>query len=146
MVYSGDPSASDADAVRFLIGDTSTSAPTFADAEVTYALTLEGSVLRAAAQLAEILAADDTLIDKSIGDLSISRAQQADKLAKLAKRLRMRATLGAAIYAGGVSLDDKETYLEDSDVNQPTFWRGQFDHPDTRQDGAGYTSLSTGTT
>jgi hypothetical protein len=143
--YSGDPAASSKDAVRHYIGDTNNQNQIYSNQEIEFAIAEEGSARRAAAALLEQMAASPEMVDKSIGDLSISRSQRAEQLRALAKRFRNRSALGAGIYAGGVSIDDKQWYEEDSDIPGPAFYRGQFDHPDTVQDGNG-TRSSTGST
>ena len=92
--YSGDPAGSDADAVRFQLGDTNTTAGqyNFEDEEVAYALAIyQSNVLVASAYLARVMAtryADKR--DRNVGPLSISYDQQyrrwtetADKLMKM---------------------------------------------------------------
>lgn len=136
--YSGDPSASTKDAVRHYIGDTNNQSQVFSDEEILFQIGEEGSARLAAAALAEMIAASGDLVDKKIGDLSISRSQQSAEMKALAKSLRGRAAMGGiGIFAGGISHANKDTYESDPDVNQPTFYRGQFDHPDTVQDGSG---------
>lgn len=141
--YSGDPAASAKDAVRHYIGDTNNQNQIFSNEEIDYAVSEEGSARRAAAQLCDQIAASPALVDKSVGDLRVSRSQQATNMRALAQRLRTRSALAAGVYAGGISYADKELNEADNDVNQPAFYRGQFDHPDTYQDGSGQPAPST---
>ena len=131
--YSGDPAASDADAVRFLIGDTSTTDQQLQDAEIAYLLTTEGSVYRAAAQAARSIGAKYArLVDKSVGDLRLSYSQRAASYEKLAASLVARATTRTATpYAGGISAADKALDEQDTDLAKPAFTVGQFDFPGT---------------
>lgn len=73
--YSGDPSTSPMDAVRFLIHDTS-SPWQFSDAEVNWAVAEAGDTYRAAAQLCWRLFQrflETSGQEKSVGDLRIAR-------------------------------------------------------------------------
>ena len=105
--YSGDPAASAADAVRFQLGDTDTTAGqyNFEDEEVAYALSLyQSNVLIAAAYLARVLAtryADKR--DRNIGPLSISYQQQYQRWTETADRLMKMSVTG--IDGKGLQLD-----------------------------------------
>jgi hypothetical protein len=37
------------------------------------------------------------------------------------------------LYAGGISIDDKDDIEDDSDRAKPSFWRGMFQHAETSQ-------------
>lgn len=115
--YSGDPSTSPLDEVRFLVGDTG---PIFAlnNAEVTYELLLvypppssppsSGNFLPAAYCADAIAALYKMKVDKKVGDLSISYSQMAKQFNDLAIRLRSRATIyGVPTYFGGINLQTK---------------------------------------
>lgn len=76
--YSGDPSSSSRDRLRFLIGDTDPDDPQITDEEVAAQLTISGGPVVAAAALARSLSAKySRKIDKSIDGLSISFSQLA---------------------------------------------------------------------
>jgi hypothetical protein len=75
FTYTGDPSVSNRDKVRFLIGDTLPADPHFQDEEIAYMLSEWGDVYDAARAAAEVLAgryAHKAQTSKSVGDLSIS--------------------------------------------------------------------------
>lgn len=91
--YSGDPSASNLDKIRFLIGDTDTSNQLLLDAEITFLFSeWNSNAYLAAAHACDSLAAkfagkaDNS---KSVGDLSISTqfGQQADRYRSLGAQL-----------------------------------------------------------
>lgn len=129
--YSGDPSSSDRDAVRFLIGDTDTSDQQLSNEEITWLLTDAGSVHGAAIAAARaLLAKFARLVDEAVGPYRISLSQRRDAyaslIADLEKRLALR--VGTPI-AGGISRARKQTVEEDSDRVVPAFTREQFDHP-----------------
>jgi hypothetical protein len=72
---------------------------------------------------------------KSVGDLSISYGDLAKSFADLAQRLRRTASLQlAAPYAGGISIDDKESVEDDSDRVVPAFRVGMHENPGTGTD------------
>lgn len=95
--YSGDPSASPLDEVRFLLSDTDTTAPLLSNAEITYLLAQNGqNVLIAAIHGAETLAgrfARLAGVTRRIGDLTVAQSQsgQAAEYRALAGDLRKRA-------------------------------------------------------
>lgn len=127
--YSGDPSASNSDNVRFLIGDTDITDQQLTNEEITAMLTAHGSVYPAAIACLEALVAKYARkVDKSMGDLSISYGRLADNYRSMLTDLRRRATIETCTpYAGGISISDKETDEEDSDRVAPTFSVGMHD-------------------
>jgi hypothetical protein len=137
--YSGDPTASVRDRVRFLIGDTDSSAPEMTDAEIDAMIEAAGNEPYAAAvSCAYALAAKYARkVDKSIGDLSISWGKVAQGYRELVQQLRVQAAGAAGVlapYAGGLSKSDKEGDQEDSDMVQPNFRIDLHDTlPDTHE-------------
>lgn len=121
FTYSGDPLSSLRDEVRFLIGDTNENDAQFSDREIEYLLADESNVYLAAANGAFSLAAKYArMVDKSVGDLSISYSQRQKHFADLAaqlQRLSVTAQDGtvARPYAGGISQADKDTVESDTD-------------------------------
>lgn len=108
MTYSGDPSSSTLDEVRFLLGDTNTAAEKLTDDEVNYLITTWGTPIRAAhagaMQLASVYAGK---MDKSIGQTRISYSMLFNQYVQLAKELARRggftsAAMSAAPQSGGV--------------------------------------------
>lgn len=128
--YSGDPSSSNQDAVRFAIGDTDSTDQLMTDEEIAYLLT--GSTVTAASIAAcEALAAKFARqVDRSVGNLSLSSSQRAKQFTELAATLRRRTGYLARPYAGGISVADKETRDLDTDRVKPVFSRSQhrFDY------------------
>lgn len=135
MPYTDDPENVPADAVRFLIGDTSAT-PKITDAEVAFLLSEEGdNTLRAAARGAEVLAAkySGQADEKRVGPLWIRsfRSLSANYLA-LAKKLWNRANSGAGSgipWAGGISQTDKVIRAASADRVHPTFRRRMMTYP-----------------
>lgn len=130
--YSGNPASSNLDAVRFLIGDVDTTDQQLANEEINYLLAQAGNnVYKAAANGALSIASKYArLVDKSVGDLSLSYSQRKDAYEAMAARLTKQASSRSAVpYAGGISVSDKEIDKTDADAVQPAFVRGQFDFP-----------------
>lgn len=72
--YSGDPSSSDNDAVRFLLQDTDCTKNIFEDEEIAWVLTEEANIYTAAACLLDtaINKSSGSLQSKKVGDLSLT--------------------------------------------------------------------------
>lgn len=130
--YSDSPATVARDAVRALIGDTSSTDPQpVSDAEVAWFLSEAGDN----EYLAAALAADKLAgyyarqADFSMGNVSVSASQRSAAFKDLAKRLRARAASsgGAEVFVGGLTISGKESLGEDSDAVQPTFKIGQDD-------------------
>lgn len=91
--YSGDPTTSPKDEVRFLLGDVDDDEHQMSDEEIGYLLTTYGDPTAAAAAGARALSskyARAAVSSKQVGDLVIQYRSQADSYATLAE------TLGAA--------------------------------------------------
>ena len=95
--YSGNPSASDKDEVRFLIGDVDTDNALFTDEEIDWLISEEGSPLAAAARACEILATRFAReADTAVGDLRVDLSKLSEQYAARAKALRRRLLVGTA--------------------------------------------------
>lgn len=131
--YSGDPSKSDKDKVRFLIGDTDANAPLLGDPEITYLITEEGTPVRASIAAAVAISAKfSRLSDESVGDVSKSYSQRAEQYKKLADQLRQRqAEKSVCPYAGGISVADKQSVEGNTDRVDPAFYRDLHNNPRT---------------
>lgn len=123
--YRGSPTTDTNDAIRLLIGDTSTSTGNeiFADGEIDYFAALKPNAhLAAAAAVTSIqgTARGNTLagaISKSVGDLSIDygNASVSEVLTAKVNQLRADGSRGAKPFAGGVSDDRKRDTERDTD-------------------------------
>jgi hypothetical protein len=128
--YSGSPSTSPRDAVRFEIGDTA--APwSFTDAEVDYAMAANPDApLAAAADLADALAVryGREWEQETNGDESVTKGKRWQSMMTLAARLRERASFGDS---SGPPIDsffaDLDLGDEDGD-GKPVFVLGQMDN------------------
>jgi hypothetical protein len=120
--YSGDPSLSGLDEVRFLIGDTNAATPQLQDDEVLYLISKTGNNRYAAAQAAEALASKyASMPNMTIDGLSIQYDQLQRHYIALADQIRTGSPLTAIPYAGGISISDKIAAYQDDDRTQPTF-------------------------
>ena len=131
--YSGDPLASERDAVRFMIGDTDACDKQLSNNEIDYLLQVEGSVTQAAIVAAENLAAKYArLVDEQVGAVRISYSQRSRRYSDIANTLKARRnTAGAAPYVGGISKSDKQIDENDSDLVRPAFTRDLHENEET---------------
>lgn len=132
--YSGNPTSSAKDEVRFLTADTDVTKPwRNQDEEIAYAISLYssnppviGQNFYAAAICAESILAKlkaTPLGSKRVGDLSIATAPSTILFyEQTAYRLRQSASLQAVpTYVGGTSISEKEALDADPDRVQPAF-------------------------
>lgn len=128
--YSGDPSQSNKDAVRFYAGLTDTNEQFITDEEIKFLLNEEGTVVGAAASACESVAGFlSREADTEAGDASVELSQRADNFRTQAKKLRKRVAIGQAKpIAPAISKDDKETQEDDSDRVSPFFQRSMHDN------------------
>ena len=156
--YSGDPTNSPLDEVRFLVGDTG---PQFDlnNAEINYQLHIvygnpfppntppaQGNYLPAAYCADAIAAEYKKKCDKAVGDLHISYSQMAKQFNDIAIRLRSRATIaGVQTYFGGLSRQQKTANDLNSDlVSTAVKIDGMNDAPAPAPVGSGIGVDSTG--
>lgn len=130
--YSGDPSSTDRDEVRFLIQDTDTTDQQVSDEEIAYAVSNEPSNISAAIRICRVLSAKYARKpDKKVGDLSISWSQLSKRYSELAQELEDSdmVSMVPVPYAGGISKSDKNSVELDTDRVDPSFTRGMHDNP-----------------
>jgi len=139
MAWTYDPNLTDdEDKVRFYVGDVDTTDQLRSDEEITAILALEGTVLEAAAAVAESLAAQYARkSDKETGELRIWLSNRYEQFRDTAKYLRGRTgeedSLTAVPHVGGISVSRKETVEADTDRVDPAFYVGMRDNPRARQ-------------
>lgn len=131
MAFTYDASSSSTfNRVRRFIGDTNSNDQLLTDAEVEDFIDLAGDdAIDAAATAIELgilpkIARD---VDRSNMGMSSSRDQKTQHYQDLAKRLRARAVGTASVYAGGISIDNKDTQDDNDDNESPVFYRGMDD-------------------
>lgn len=122
--YSGDPTASHLDAVRFEVGDTDPTRPLVQDKEITYALSIEGGVLWAAAAICMALAGKVARdVDRTMGRTGVTASQRSKQWLTQGKALRVRAASYATPVAGGLTQTDRQNRAEDNEEVKPAFTR-----------------------
>lgn len=137
--YSGDPSSSPRDAVRFQIGDTVPGDQIFTDAEIEHLVAQEGSINEASIAAARAAAAKYArVITSAVGDERKDLATRLEQFTKLAKQLELqRGKRVTGIYAGGISKSDKCTNASDTDRDGPAFSSKMHDAPGTLNSNSG---------
>ena len=130
FTYSGDPTASDLDEVRYLSGDTDTSEQLASDAEINYCIAREGNNTAAAALVCESIAAnlarEVQITAGAGGELKLYLQQMSEAFSKRAHDLRIKASAFAVPYASSISTERKEVQEEDDDRVTPMFSRDKF--------------------
>lgn len=135
--YSGDPSASAVDAIRFLIGDTDTTDQLLQNEEISWVNTgtsgtptgtssLYEAAYRCCLTIASKLARQ---ADKQIGDLQVSLSQKAKTYQSQAEHFKSLAAMEdytPVPYAGGITISDKEIDQDNPDIFRQWFQSGQF--------------------
>ena len=131
--YSGNPSSSEEDAVHFIIGDTDPNFPLITDAEITWALSINGSNIYLAAL--EVIESAIVKFGRTptfkVGDVSKNSSDIVKNLQIAKGNIRRRASADAQPFFGGLSKSDKRTLEEATDDVQPSFRVNQDEHPGT---------------
>lgn len=132
--YSGDPSSSEKDEVRFLSGDTNSNDPLVQDEEIMYTLGEQPSPMLAAALVLRALASKfSKMATQKIGDISKNCSDISKAFAERANELDPDGiTVGVSLVLpsfGGLKISEKETLAEDTDAVQPSFSKGMDDIP-----------------
>jgi len=132
FTYTGDPTSSDLDEVRFLVQDTEELEPLFDDSEISYAIAANANNLLAASMLCEVLSVKFAReADQTVGDLVEKLSQRSFMYSSMATVFRKRGNMmGAAPYVGGISIAGKKIYTDDTDRVSPSFTKGMHDSLD----------------
>jgi hypothetical protein len=127
--YSGNPGASDLDALRFLIGDTDSADAQLTDEELSYLLTQHDDSVRHAGLSAcrRLIAKYSRCVDQRTGDIDVKYSQRVSQLRSL--MVDIREGLVPSVYAGGISKADIEAVQDDDDRQGPMFALGMLDYP-----------------
>lgn len=129
FTYSGDPSATDRDAVRFLLQDT-VSPGEISDEEIAYLLTTYGTPIEAAIGGARALFSKYAkLVTRQVGDLRIAYSDRATQWKALLAVLETQTlTLSpGGFYVGGQSQSEQDADDQDTNLPQPRFRVGVHD-------------------
>jgi hypothetical protein len=121
--------------MRFQVGDTDSRDWLLSDNEIVAVTDLQTNYWFAAAECAEHIAARlareaDTSISGP-GAQNRALSQRAAAYERLAARLRRRASFAATPYAGGISIDDKDSEAADTDRPADAFTADQWTNENT---------------
>ena len=123
--YSGNPGANPSDAVRWEIGDTNEKTQFIQDEEILWALNVEGTPIKAAARLAEGLAARFAREEHvRTATFSNMRSNLMQHYLDLAKRLRARGTRRGSFVVPSLTLSGKAYNDADPDLNRTRSYLG----------------------
>lgn len=129
--YSGNPNASQLDAIRLVIGDTDTNDQLLQDEEIQYMIDTYGASRHAASESARAIAAKYArLMSRSIGGLSADFSAKYRQYLELADKLEASEELvPVGPFISGFSRSAKEAVETDPD-REPIFGRkGGMDNP-----------------
>ena len=132
--YTQNPANSNKDAVRFLVGQTSTNDPVLVyDQEIDYVLTQEGGVYCAAAAIGRSMLQRFSAVDPlslTVGNLSETYGDRSIRLQNALRGLERQCALRSALpSAGGIVLADKLAREADTSLVPPIFKIGMDDNP-----------------
>lgn len=134
MPYGSDPLNSIEDQFRLAVGDTDPSSPIFSDGEVEYYLSIYKTANQAGLNaLFALKAKASHLVNENVGGTSKQYSnlikQYDEMIIALQRKISMDAFLGAdtPIYAGGISIADKQNNESDDDNVEPFFKRDMHD-------------------
>jgi hypothetical protein len=132
FTYSHNPASGPRDQVRFLIGDTDSSDPLLYDGEIDWLNSQYGSPMHAAIRACEtIISKFSRQADESVGQVKITFSQRAKAYNTTLSMLRARLAMeDSAIYAGGISVSDKQTQDQNSDRVRPDFTKHMMENYD----------------
>jgi hypothetical protein len=138
FTYSGSPSSSNKDFVRFIIGDTDEDDQKLQDEEINGAVSVWGNKFKAAAECCRAIAAKAARkVSSAVGDLRAELQQEHQHYLGLAEYYDSKIAVRVKPYAGGISKAEKEDEQDRSDRVRPWASRNQFDyasHQDVEKD------------
>jgi hypothetical protein len=129
--YSGNPSNSQLDEVRFIIGDTDTTDQLLSNEEINYMIATHGASRYAASESCRAIAAKFArLMNRSIGGLSADFSAKYRQYLELSESIEAQEELvPVGPFASGWSRSGKEAVEADAD-REPIFGRkGVMDNP-----------------
>lgn len=135
FTYSGPNS--DGEKVRLMIGDTDSANALLTDEEITYFVSLGGTIYAGAVLAARAIASKfSRLADTTIESVSVSNSQKAKQYFALADQLEKQGAnlsgTGGGPSATGISISAIESAENNSDRPASAFKQGMFSDPPTR--------------
>ncbi len=129
--YGNDPANTPLDKVRLLVGDTVCSTAFLSDQEIEFFLVEQGDADFAAPCAAQAIAAKlARRVTQNAGGVAQTLSDMFKHYTDLATSLQVKANLNVTVYAGGLSVTEKQLDRQDRDLIQPYFERGQMANPD----------------
>lgn len=131
FTYSSTDISTDLAKVRTLIWDTDSTDALLTDEQVNFFLAQDSNIYKAASNAAKAIAAKYAgNVDKIVDDMSLADSQKYKQYSDLASELLTKSKIhgGGGIYAGGISISDKDSVEDDTDRVLPAFELGQFDY------------------
>ena len=120
--YSGDPTSSPKDQIRFELGDTVESDPLLQDEEINFCMARESAYYGQLARACEAVAMRFSReASTKVGALSLDLSARAQQWTDRAVVYRKRAVGSHAPYAGGMSQAEKESDRDNTDRTGPYF-------------------------
>lgn len=135
-----DLSTSEKDQIRVELQDTDVNNQRLQDEEILQAIAVERNFWSAAARCAEWISRNYLMkADVRLGrSMQIQYAKMSEQYLNMAKSLRQKALGTMPPFVGGMSVSDKETYNQDSDLVAPIWTKTMQESPWV----GGYTSDS----
>ncbi len=128
--YSGNPSSSPKDEVRYLLQDTDTDNQLMSDEELAYLIARWGSPYMAAYYAALTLSMRYAAqVDTSVDRVSESASQRSAAYRAIAEAMLVAAQTDCLPSIGGRKLDEKQALADDPNAVQPEIRKDQFDYP-----------------
>lgn len=131
--YSGDPQTSAKDETRFYIGDTDKTDPLLNDQEISFILKQYNfSAINAAIPCCNfIMTKFGRMADESVGQVKIMYSQKVKAYRQIKEDLReLLAITDMTPYAGGISVSDKLTNNQNTDLVRPDFSKHMMENQD----------------
>lgn len=126
MPYGGNPATDPLDQLRLWIGDTDPADPLLSDSEVQFFLSQFGTPLAGAISACRSLIAKFArYCDERVDKVDVKYSQISANLKALLPTLESQMTMNLAepMWAGGISISDKDSRENDSDRVIPAFTR-----------------------
>lgn len=136
--FSGNPASSNLDHVRVLIGDIDTSDQLVSDEIINFQLTQNSNDVFLAAEAVCLGLAGKFArkVDTSVESVRVSYSNLYKQYIEMARRYKQQASSSSSASGGGgigvpfvsgISINQRDSLKEDSDLIQPRFERDQFD-------------------
>jgi len=138
FTYSGDPSLTSLDAVRFLVGDTNADEPLSTNEEIEWALTQNSNIYAAASIIADGISAyfSRCADAEELGPIKTSYTNRVKYYSQRSAQLLLKVGqhTSLAVYGGGIDIQDKLSIASDTSLTGPNFYIGVTELSDSVTD------------